>query len=147
MKLFKKTIAAVKQHRIQVMLLVLLGFIVRLYRINYPLLDWHSFRQADTASVTYRYITEGIDLLHPKYHDISSIQSGQENPEGLRMVEFPFINALIASFLKVFPTAELVIISRLFSVFASLGTMVFLYWFIKQLSDHKTAASSLLFFC
>jgi hypothetical protein len=70
------------------------AFLVRLYGITNPLADWHSFRQADTASVTREYIKHGVDLLHPKYHDLSNVQSGQmnegkDNVEGWRMVEFP----------------------------------------------------------
>src|SRR4030042_5961877 len=75
-------------------ILLLTAFTVRLYRINSPLADGHSWRQADTASVSWRFHQEGIDLLHPRYHDLSHIPSGRDNPEGYRMVEFPFYNLL-----------------------------------------------------
>ena len=32
-------------------LILVLGLIVRLYKLNTPLADWHSWRQVDTASV------------------------------------------------------------------------------------------------
>ncbi len=143
---FKKITKYSKNSKVQLAVIILLGFIFRLYRIGNPLLDWHAFRQADTASVTQRYVDEGIDLLRPKYHDLSNIQSGLENPEGYRMVEFPLINGLIASIIRVLPLADLELTSRFFSILASVGTMIFLYKFIKQLSNHTNAVISVAFF-
>ena len=77
-----------------VCLTLLLGVSLRWYKIDNPVADWHSFRQADTAAVTRYYVQHGLDLLHPRYHDLSSLQSGQANPEGYRMVEFPVFNLL-----------------------------------------------------
>lgn len=114
----------------QLLFLVFLAFIPRLYRIDNPVADWHAFRQADTASVTREYVKNGIDILRPHYHDLSNIQSGQDNLSGYRMVEFPFINAFIAWILRLIPVLPLVITSRVFAVFASLGTLVFLYKFV-----------------
>lgn len=131
---------------LSVLLLVVIAFAVRLYKIDNPIADWHAFRQADTASVTREYVKHGIDLLRPKYHDHSNIQSGLDNPDGYRMVEFPIINSLIAWVLRVFPTLALVQTSRLFAVFASLGTLVFLYLFTKKLSNKTTAWLTAFFF-
>lgn len=139
---FKKLL---RNHYLQLAIIILVSFIARLYRIHYPLLDWHSFRQADTASVTYRYVQEGINLLQPKYHDLSSIQSGIDNPEGYRMAEFPFINAMIAGLLKIAPGLDLVMISRFISIIFSLGTILSLYWLVKEISDKKTALVSAAF--
>lgn len=140
-----------EREKILLLLIVILAFIVRLYRINYPLADWHSFRQADTASVTREYVKHGIDLLHPRYHDLSNIQSGErtgglDNVEGWRMVEFPFINGMIATFLRVFPSLSLVVTSRFFSIVFSLGTLISLYYLIKVLSSTKVALISSFIF-
>src|SRR4030066_1552046 len=74
-------------------IILILGFTVRLYKIDSPIADWHSWRQADTASVSKVYVQQGINLLIPRYQDISKIQTGIFNPNGYRMVEFPFYNA------------------------------------------------------
>lgn len=129
-----------------IILIVVLAFILRLYKINNPVADWHAWRQADTASVTREFVKNGINLFVPKYHDLSSLPSGIENPEGYRMVEFPHINALIALFLKTFPFLDLVIVSRLFSALASLGTLLSLYFLVKKISGIKTALLSALIF-
>ncbi|KUK79079.1 MAG: PMT family glycosyltransferase, 4-amino-4-deoxy-L-arabinose transferase [Microgenomates bacterium 39_7] len=135
-----------KERRVQLAFVIVISFLLRLYRVDNPVLDWHAFRQADTASVTYRYTLEGVNLLYPKYHDLSNIQSGLDNPEGYRMVEFPLINGFIAIILRALPEADLVITSRFISILASTGTMIFLYWFIKQILSHQLALLSVIFF-
>ncbi len=130
---------------ISLVLLVGLAFCLRLYRLSNPPLDWHAFRQADTASVSREYVKHGIDLLHPKYHDLSNIQSGQLNPSGYRMVEFPIVNALVAA-IVLSTHFNLVIVSRLLAIVASLGTLLSLYFLVKEISGQRTAFWTALWF-
>jgi len=113
-------------------IMLILGFVVRLYRINNPIADWHSWRQADTASVTKTYIREGINLLLPRYHDISSIQTGIFNPQGYRMVEFPIYNALTAVVTSTVGHFSLEVWSRLITIFCALISAYFLYLIGKR---------------
>ncbi len=70
-----------------------LGFLVRLYRFDNPVADWHSFRQGDTNAVSQIYVNDGINLAYPRFFDISNVPSGvYDNPEGYRFVEFPIYN-------------------------------------------------------
>lgn len=121
------------------LIILLLAFVSRLYKINSPIADWHSWRQADTSAVTRRFAYEGIDLLHPRYDDLSSIPSGKENPNGWRFVEFPIINALTAIFFKSFPTFSLVAWGRLTSIIFSLASIVMLYLIVKNLIGTQVA--------
>ena len=82
---------------------LVLGFLVRLYKINNPIADWHSWRQADTSSVTRTFVDKGLNLLYPKYHDVSGIQTGYLNPEGYRFVEFPVFNLFHFLLVKLLP--------------------------------------------
>jgi hypothetical protein len=111
----------------------LCGFLVRLYKIDNPVADWHSWRQADTASVTRNYINFGINLLVPKFDDISSIQSRISNPEGFRMVEFPFYNALSAFISVNLGFFSVEVWSRLVTIFCALITSFFLYLIGKRI--------------
>ncbi|MFA5828094.1 MAG: glycosyltransferase family 39 protein [Candidatus Shapirobacteria bacterium] len=77
---------------ILVLALLALGTFVRLYKITNPVADWHSHRQADTASVTHNFLENGINFFVPIYHDLSNVQSGIDNPKGYRMVEAPIYN-------------------------------------------------------
>lgn len=129
-----------------VVLLVVLAFGLRMYRIGNPIGDWHGFRQADTASVTREYVKNGVDLLRPRYHDLGNIQSGLENLEGYRMVEFPFINAGIALLLQAVPALPLVGTSRIVSVLFSLGALVSLYYLVRALSGRAVAVLAALAF-
>lgn len=126
--------------------LIALTFFVRLYRIDYPIADWHSWRQVDTASVTREYVKHGVDILRPKYHDLGNVQSGLDNLEGWRMVEMPFINALIATLIRAIPSLNLEITSRFVSVLFSIGTVTSLYYLVKKISGQKTAFYSGLVF-
>ena len=42
------------------MVFLILGFAVRLYKLNNPVADWHSWRQADTSSVSRNFVSGGI---------------------------------------------------------------------------------------
>ncbi len=141
-KLLKK---ALKKESFLLGLILLFALVLRLYRVNNPVADWHAFRQADTASVTREYVKANkIDLLRPRYQDLSNIQSGFDNLEGYRMVEFPFINGGLALILKTFKSLDLVLFSRLASVFISLLTIMVIYQLVKEISGQKTALLSAL---
>lgn len=119
---------------------------VRLYKINTPLADWHSWRQVDTASVTRTYIERGINLLYPKYQDVSSIQTGINNPEGYRFVEFPIYNAIHAGLVKTFPVFSLEVWGRLLSVACSLVTTFLIYLLGKRFIDRRGGLFAAFFF-
>lgn len=129
--------------------IIVLAFVVRLYQIHTPLADWHSHRQADTASVAREYVKSGIKLLYPRYHDLSNIQSRQDNPEGYRMVEFPIINGLVAT---TYPIASFIIGTqihiwyRFVSILFSLGSLLILYAITKHLYSTNSALITVLVF-
>lgn len=128
---------------------IVIALAVRFWRINTPLADWHSWRQADTAAVTRIYVEEGIDFLHPRYDDLSSIPSGKENPNGYRMVEFPIINGLTAFLYQHIPTARLLevhVFSRIVSIAFSLGSLIVLYRLVKLFSGDLEAILAALVF-
>jgi len=107
---------------------VIMALFVRLYKINSPIADWHSFRQADTASVTRQYVRNGINLFVPKYHDLSRVQSGMFNPNGYRFVEFPIFNAIHAIAFKYIGFFSLELWGRLISVICALITGLLIYF-------------------
>lgn len=119
--------------------IVILAIYLRLYRIDNPVADWHSWRQADTASVSDYYLKNGIDLFVPKYHDISDVPNGRPNPEGYRMVEFPLYNAAHATLAKNFPIWNLDRWGRTLSVGLSIVSLVFFFLILEFLSGTTTA--------
>ena len=113
-------------------IMLILGLLVRLYKINNPIADWHSWRQADTSSVSKLYVENGINLLFPKYHDISSIQTGKKNPEGYRFVEFPIYNAIHSILFKNIGFFSLEVWGRLISILCSLISAVLIFFLGKR---------------
>lgn len=106
--------------------IALVSIALRSWKIDQPIADWHSFRQADTASVARIFTQKGIDLLHPRYHDLSNIQSGKDNPEGWRMVEFPLYQGIAAFAYKLYPAISIEIYLRLLTILSSTITGILL---------------------
>jgi 4-amino-4-deoxy-L-arabinose transferase-like glycosyltransferase len=132
--------------KIALFLIILLAFGLRLYRLNAPLADWHSWRQSDTSAVSRNFVEEGIDLLHPRFEDLSNIPSGLENPEGYRFVEFPLYNLLQAVAFKTWPVFNLEVWGRVISIFFSLGSLLFLFFIAQKYWGGKTALLVAFFF-
>lgn len=125
--IIERIIKLVKNENFLIAFIILFAFILRLYKIDNPIADWHSWRQADTASVTKIYLEEGIKLFYPRYHDISSIQTGIFNKEGFRFVEFPIYNAVHTIFVKTYPKLSLEIWGRAVSILSALFSTYFLF--------------------
>lgn len=134
MKLFKKHFSL-----ILLLLMLLIGISVRLYRFDNPVADWHSWRQADTAAVTWNFVRTKFDILHPIYFDISNVQSGKDNPHGYRYVEFPIYNAAVAGLYILFHGLTIEGWGRAVSIFASIMGSLVLYILVKRRVDRLTA--------
>ncbi|OGK20330.1 hypothetical protein A3C23_02880 [Candidatus Roizmanbacteria bacterium RIFCSPHIGHO2_02_FULL_37_13b] len=119
--------------------LILIGLVFRLYKIGNPVADWHSWRQADTAAVARNFVRGGFDLLHPKYDDLGRNQTGLDNPQGYRFVEFPFYNSLFATLYKIYSGVSLEIYGRLTSIIFSLLIIAVIYILLLY-EDHQLSA-------
>jgi len=113
--------------------LMILSFVVRLYRIDEPLADWHAWRQADTAAVSRNFVQDGINVLYPRYDDISNIQTGFNNPEGYRFVEFPLYNAIHAFFVRQMPIFTIEVWGRLLTALVSTSAVLGIYLVGKRI--------------
>lgn len=111
---------------------------LRLYGLTNPIADWHSWRQADTAAVARNFFKFGFDPLRPRYDDLSNIQSGKDNPQGWRMVEFPIYQAFGGGLHAVVPSLSIEISLRLVAMLASAATAILLALLVAQTVD-KTA--------
>lgn len=124
--------------------ILLIALAVRLYKINRPIADWHSWRQADTAAVARNFINEGFNPFIPRYDDMSSQANGLDNPGRYRFVEFPIYNTLIV-FVWSFTGID-VTYARLVTVLITLGSIVFLYLLVRYFSGIPVALLSAFFF-
>lgn len=112
-------------------IILCVGFAARLYKIDIPIAEHHSWRQADTAAVARNFVKEGFDLLHPKI-DNRATRGGpklQINEERLFFTEFPIYNGIVAVVYSIFGIQDKY--ARMVTIAFSLGTIVFLYLFLK----------------
>jgi len=133
-------------HSILLIVILSSAFIVRLYRIDNPIADWHSWRQADTSAVSRNFIQNGFDILYPKYYDISNIQSGKDNPQGYRFVEFPLYNILQGGLFKMFGFLTLETWGRLVSIIASTISTFLIYSLITTYSKKEIGLFGAFFY-
>ncbi|OGE14423.1 hypothetical protein A3F00_03015 [Candidatus Daviesbacteria bacterium RIFCSPHIGHO2_12_FULL_37_11] len=112
-------------------LILLVAFSLRIIKVDSPIADWHSWRQADTASVTRNFIKQGFNPFYPKGDDMSGIaEEPIANTGHLRFVEFPIYNIAVYPLYLFFGVNE--IFHRLVSVFFSMGSIIFLYLVSKK---------------
>src|SRR3989344_3794374 len=104
--------------------IIIIAFGVRLYRIDNPIADWHSWRQADTAAVARNFYKEGYNPFIPKYDDMSGVaENPVPNPNRYRFVEFPIYNSLVY-FTYLLNGGVDVKLARLISIIMSLGSII-----------------------
>jgi 4-amino-4-deoxy-L-arabinose transferase-like glycosyltransferase len=126
--------------------IILLGFLVRLYKIDSPIADWHSWRQADTASVARNFYQEGFNPFIPKYDDMSGVAEHPiPNPGRYRFVEFPIYPSLVY-FGYLLNGGVDVKIARLVAVLFSLGSTIFVYLISKKYFGSLTGVVSALLY-
>lgn len=150
----------VKRLEVIIIIVILLGaFLVRLYKFNNPVADWHSWRQADTSAVSRNFIKRNFDLLYPRFDDLSNVPSNFfDNPNGYRFVEFPIYNLFQAGLFKIdtiircqansplgcrktiFTLEEW---GRLVSIFSSLVASIFVFLIVKK---HQSKLAGFLAF-
>lgn len=138
--LIHKSVSFIKSDKFILLVILVFAFTVRLYKIDEPLADWHSWRQADTSAVTRNYVKHGINILFPTYDDLSNVASGKNNPKGLRFVEFPLYNVLSVVTDKIFVGWNIEVSGRLTSIFATLGSIIFLFLLVRKYLGRREAA-------
>ncbi len=131
-------------------LIMVLGFVVRLYKIENPIADWHSWRQADTAAVTRNFVKYGVNMFVPRYDDFSDAsQKGLINTSGFRMVEFPIFNIIHFTFFRLFPMESLEFWGRMTAIVSWMVASITLYTIVKRHAGRQTgllSAALFLFF-
>ncbi len=127
-----------KWFMVSIVAIFFLAVVLRLYRLDAPLADWHSWRQSDTAAVARNFLKFGFDPLHPRYDDLSSIPSGLDNPMGYRMVEFPLYQLVSAGLAKAMPVYSIEIWLRFVSIMSASLTSILLILLVSRITDKLT---------
>ncbi len=130
-----------------IMFLVLftfLGFIFRLYKLDNPIADWHSWRQADTAAVSRNFIKDGFNPLYPQYDALNPLNEIGHNPQRYFFAEFPLYNIITYYAYLNFGIDERYA-RAISAIFASL-TIPVLYLLASRYSNKRVALASSFFF-
>jgi 4-amino-4-deoxy-L-arabinose transferase-like glycosyltransferase len=120
-----------------VFIIVLWSLAVHIPGVFSPLLDYHAYRQCQTASMARNYVRHGMHFLNPEVDT--------EGPPTRTGTEFPIYSYLLAGAYQVFGVHE--ILGRLLSmVFAAWGA-VFLYLFVRRRLGERIGLWSALVMC
>lgn len=120
------------------LILILIGaFYGRLRYVDRPVADWHSWRQADTSSVSRQFVQNGFDILHPKFDDLSKGVSLIDNPKGHRFVEFPIYNIAQAGLYKIFNHFSLEVWGRLVTNVSQVISTLFIFLLLSKYTSKK----------
>ena len=132
--------------RFIIVLSILLAFVwVRTYRLDAPLADWHSWRQADTAAVARNFIQEKFNLLYPQSDSFWALSERQlPNPNRYFMNEFPLYNAVVAVIYKFYGINH--VYGRVVSIAVSTLGAFYLFLLVKKLLGFNYAVVSLLYY-
>lgn len=125
-------------------LVLLSGFLLRLYKWDIPLADHHSWRQADTAAVARNYIKEGWNFLEPRIDNFVPLHPGEANNERLFLVEPPIYNSIVAGVYSLLGIEERW--ARLVSILFSLGSSLFLFLLASYYFGGAVGLLSVFFF-
>ena len=127
-----------KSEYLYLCLVLVFAFLVRVYKIDAPIADWHSWRQVDTAAVTRNFVKEGFNPILPKYDDMSGVaETPVANPSRFRFVEFPLYNIFVYPLYLIFGIDEKW--HRLITILSSIGSTTFLYFIVRKYVDRLTA--------
>jgi 4-amino-4-deoxy-L-arabinose transferase-like glycosyltransferase len=117
--------------------LMLFGLISKLFNLTSPLLDYHSWRQTDTAGIARNFYNNGFNIIYPQ------IDWGGAGP-GYVESEFQLVPFIISLFYKIFGVHEY--IARLVVIAFSVGSIYLLYRMIRMHYSQRVAAFSIIFF-
>lgn len=118
------------------LIIVFIGLILRLYKIDLPLLEFYPSRQIQTAEITRNLYREGFNILKP---NVRYLGPGPN----LFLVEFPLYNSAVAVLYYIFGLHEY--LGRIFSVLGWVLSSFFL-WKIANKYTGQFAANVALFF-
>ncbi len=127
----------IDSNKIILIALLIFALILRIYNINAPFLDHHSWRQTDTAAIARNFYLEDRNILYPRI-DWRGIGPGYVETE-FQLV--PFIASLLYSILGV---SEWV--ARLIPIMFSLCSVILIFYLAKLYYNKKVAIFSTIFF-
>ena len=117
-------------HYLLITLVLLIATLLRLYKIDLPLINHHAMRQNFDAMYAYNFYQHGLNILTP-------LQNGEAEKLILVIGDFPIFPYLVALLYKITGINE--ITGRLLSLFFSIASIFYLYLLVKKTIGFKSA--------
>ena len=124
--------------------IIILMIIVRLFYISDPFLDFHSFRQTQTAITAYYLAQNDLSLSSLLFYETPVLGYPWQIP-----MEFPlyqYIGALIFKVLNIFADTKLDLVLRLESILLFFGTSFFLFKLTRITTSREVAIWTLILY-
>lgn len=128
----------IDRHYIIVIVIIILGFSVRLINIEKPILEVASWRQCDTATVARNFHGHGMNILYPEMVGMGDVKGYAGQTE---CHIYPYTVAMLY---KLFGVHEY--LGRLVSIMAFCGGAFFLYKLARKYFDKTPGLIALLFY-
>ncbi len=114
-------------------LILALAFLLRLYHIDYPIIDYHNMKEAHTLMEARHFLEDG-DFFTNRL----DYQSSLDNPEGVHSDNFPLFGWIIAGLWKV--TGISVTAARLVVILMSAAIVLFTYLVAREVFEKQDIA-------
>lgn len=122
------------------LLVLAVGFAVRLFQLTAPIADRHSWNQVSTATVIRHFVEDGIDPLRPQWDVLLGADTGVR----IEAEEAPIFHVVAAVLAKLVGSLEPA--ARLLSILASLLAACWLFRLASRLADGAAGVFAAAFF-
>lgn len=126
-----------KKNGFWLFLIIVLGLVLRIYKINNPILDLYPIRQEQCAMLARNFLKDGLNIF-------SGRVDWYGNWDSRWVLEFPLISYLAALCYNFFGIKEL--FGRMISVLFSVGSLGIFYLLVSQFFNRKVAILAVLLF-
>ncbi len=138
---FDIDITFIKKHRniIFLFIILVLGFYLRLYHVDYPVVGYHNWKEVHYLTEARNFARDGFFKygFFVPYHSISGLN---DDISGVHPDTFPMISVIVGFFFMIFGPS--LTVARLVGIFFSVGTVALMYFFAQKLFNREDIALS-----
>ncbi len=121
-----------------ILVFLLLGFSLRNYHVDYPVIGYHNWKSVHYITEARNFAKEGF-FKHGFFVPMRDNLIRTEYPDdGVHKDTFPTTSIIVGFFFKIF--GESLVIARLVNILFSLGSVVAIYFLIKELFERQDIA-------
>ena len=128
----------IKNERNCFIVVTAVSFLIRLIRINMPILEGTVVRQVQTASIARFFFNHGVDIFYSRLDHMAG-------EKGYLILEFPLYNVILSGLYNMAGGVH-EYLGRLLSISFFIGAGIFLYLLLKKVYDSRVALCGFIAF-